>query len=170
MSHRLDGEKEIFMLGIKNVADIEKVLFEKESQIKECSTDLVLLKKAQRSSKWIVNLLDIIQHLLDGGESIEILKKIATNTWLLDTFIEGFTAFDEGWLSDIEIELFSIRKKIIPLRFHDYIAHRRLEYLYKESVDTKVRKICSIIQTIESINAWCLHRLYVLDENPRFGR
>ena len=86
------------MLEVKNNDNIETIIADKESQIKECNNDLLLLKKAQRSSKWIRNLLPIIQQLLDGVESIEILKKIVTNTWLLDTYIEGFTAFDGGWL------------------------------------------------------------------------
>ena len=159
------------MLEIKANDNIESIVVEKEQMIEKCKDELRLLSKAQRTAKWVDGLLDNIRQLRQSGENVDTLKELISDTWLIYDHVEGLIAFDAGWLTNIEITVVSLRKQIVPKTFHNWLSHNSYNHLYSVyRDDTKIKKINIIVNAVESINAWCMHRLYVLDENPRFYR
>lgn len=174
------------MLEVKNVNEIETMnvcvqerISQLQSQMSEAEIELKLLSLVERTSRWFEELLPILTELDNDARNIDVLKKTIRQTRRIDSYIDGLLGFDEGWLTTVQIKITSIRKRLVPMVFHDYLHHRNwfndiyalvetypMAYLNNSKVD----KICLIIKAIESINAWCLHQLYVLDENPRLGR
>lgn len=174
------------MLELKNVVDIETMdrdtqerLSSLHSQLNDAESELKLLNYMRRSSEWFEDLLAVLKELENNSEDIDILKKAIRQTRTVYTYIYALVGFDESWLTSIEIQILHIRGEVVPRIFHEYTHNRdwyRDIYALKDNYptayigDTKVKKISLIGKAIESINAWCLHRLYVLDENPRLGR
>lgn len=173
------------MLEIKNASEIETMdrntqekLSSLHTQLNEAESELKLLIQMRRSSKWFEELVAILKEL-ENGENIEILKKTIRQTYTISNYINALIGFDEGYLTSIEVPILHVRGQVVPRVFHEYGRHRDWYdeiYALKDSYptayfsDTKIKKISLIGKAIESINAWCLHRLYVLDENPRLGR
>ena len=175
------------MLEVKNVLDMETIknnteekISQLQSQINEAENELKLLDSMRRSSKWFEELLTTLKELENNSDNIDILKKTIrqTHSMYYDQ-INALIGFEEGWLTTIEIQILNIRGHVVPKVFHEYSPHRNWYddiYALKDNYptayisDSKTKKISLIGKAIESIGAWCLHRLYVLDENPRFGR
>lgn len=173
------------MLEIKNANEIEvlvdstnNTIAELRSQLDTAETELKLLESAKRTSKWFDESITLI-HQLEAGENIEILKKIISHFLYVENYVEGMIAFDESWLVNISVPLISFRGKAVPDTFHNWSSHKdwfNMVYTMKDKYPTqyisaaKSDYIGVINKSIESIGAWCLHRLYVLDENPRFFR
>lgn len=174
------------MLEVKNVSEIEIMdrdtqdrMSQLKAQIKEAESELELFKLMKQTSKWFESVLPILQELDGNRDNIEVLKKVISYTMLTHHNFTGLIGFDENWILPIETKVISIRLKLVPTAFHEYGHHRNwydeinaLKDRYPTTYinDTKVKKISLIGKAIESINAWCLHRLYVLDENLRFFR
>lgn len=174
------------MLEIKNVLDMEAInattqekLSQLQSQMKETENELKLLDYMRRFLKWFENLIPTLEELEDDETNIDILKKLIRQTRLEYTHITALIGFEEGLVTSIEIQVMTAREQIVPRIFHEYGHHRNWFheiYALKDDYptayinDSKVKKISLIGKSIESINTWCLHRLYVLDENPKLGR
>lgn len=174
------------MLEVKNVVDMEAInnnteekLSQLQSQMKEAENELKLLDSMRRFSKWFEDLYVALKELENDDTNIDILKKVIRQTRLQYTHITALIGFEEGWVTSIEIKVLTARERIVPRIFHEYGHHRdwfHEVYTLKDSYpstyvnDTKAKKISLIGRSIESINSWCLHKLYVLDENPRLGR
>ena len=174
------------MLEIKNATELKKMnnvvnnnIMKINSQLKEAESELKLLNSVERSSKWFKELLPILQELHSNTDNTGILKTIISYTTVINAHVEGLIGFDEGWITSIQIKILSTRRKCIPDTFHKHVHHRNWYYdIYalKDKYPTacinthKVDKISLIGQALESLNAWCLHRLYTLEENPRFCR
>lgn len=153
------------MLEVKS---IDSIMAEKEDMIQKCKEELALLHKAQKTNRWFTEILDTVNQLVEA-ENIEVLKKVIRKARFVDNHVEGFITFDEGLLTSMEIRIMIARNKIVPNQFHEHFTHR-MNHLPAGIDDTHIKKINIIVKSIETISAWCLHRLYVLDENPKFGR
>lgn len=174
------------MLEIKNASEIETMdrntqekLSQLHTQLNEAESELKLLNHMKRSSKWFEELLVNLKELENDGDNITILKKTISQTLFFYNHIDALIGFDEGWLTSIEIQILHVRGQVVPKVFHEYGHHRDWYhdvYALKDNYpiayidDTKAKKISLIGKAVESINVWCLHRLYVLDENPSFRR
>ena len=157
----------------------EEKLSQLQSQMKEAENELKLLDSMRRFSKWFEDLYGALKELENDDTNIDILKKVIRQTRLQYTHITALIGFEESWVTSIEIKVLTARERIVPRIFHEYGHHRdwfHEVYTLKDSYpstyvnDNKAKKISLIGRSIESINSWCLHKLYVLDENPRLGR
>ena len=160
-------------------ATTQEKLSQLQSQMKETENELKLLDYMRRFLKWFENLIPTLKELEDDDTNIDILKKLIRQTRLEYTHITALIGFEERLVTSIEIQVMTARERIVPRIFHEYVHHRNWYheiYALKDDYptayinDSKVKKISLIGKSIESINAWCLHRLYVLDENPKLGR
>ena len=174
------------MLEVKNVLDMEAMntsrqekLSQLQSQMKETENELALLNTMRRFSEWFEDLSATLKELESDDTNIDILKKVIRQTRIQYNYINALIGFEESWVTSIEIKVLTARERIVPRIFHEYGHHRdwfHEVYTLKDSYpstyvnDNKAKKISLIGRSIESINAWCLHRLYVLDENPKLGR
>lgn len=173
------------MLEIKNANEIEALvgstnnsIGELRSQLDTTETELKLLESAKKTSKWFDESITLI-HQLEAGENIEILKEIISHFLYVENKVEGMIAFDESWLANVSEPILSFRIKNVPDTFHKWSIHQdwfKRVYELKDKypsayIETsKSNYIWLITQSIESIGAWCMHRLYILDEQPRFFR
>lgn len=173
------------MLEIKNANEIEvlvdstnNTITELRSQLDTADTELKLLESAKITSKWFDESITLI-HQLEAGENIEILKEIISHFLYFESKVEGMIAFDESWLATVSEPILSFRRKNVPDTFYKWSIHQNWftgVYKLKDKyplayVETdKSNYIGLITKSIESISAWCMHRLYILDEHPRFHR
>lgn len=173
------------MLEIKNSNEIEALvditnstITELRSQLDTAETEVKLLKSAKKTSKWFDESITII-HQLEANETVELLKKVISHFRYYESNVEGMIAFDESWLVNISEPILSFRRKNVPDTFHKWSIHQdwfRGVYKLKDKYPsayietTKSNYIGLITQSIESISAWCMHRLYIIDEKPRFFR
>lgn len=173
------------MLEIKNANEIEVVVDSTNntitalrSQLDTAETELKLLDAASRTEKWVTEAIDLI-HQLESDETVEILKEIISHFLYFESKVEGMIAFDESWLNNISEPILSFRRKNVPDTFYKWSIHQdwytgvyKLKDKYPSAYieTTKSNYIGLITKSIESISAWCMHRLYILDEKPRFFR
>lgn len=174
------------MFEVKNASELESMskvvsnnVANLTSQLKEAESELKLLNMVKQTSKWFDSILPVLQELVNGDrDNTEVLKKVITNTMLMDCHFTALIGFDEGWITSIQVKVTSVRRKLVPDEFHKHVHHRNWYTSVPELKDKyptveigkKVDKIALIARSIESISAWCLHRVYILEENPRFCR
>lgn len=163
------------MLKLKNVVDVEDEILNQKALIKDAQNRLNLLKSIKSTAYWFVEFIELL-HKLEEDESIDTLKDVFAKSRTYHFNMDGLIGFDDVWLKEIQTEIRRIREKIIPQQFHRSciniyneacINDAKLKYnsLYTY---TKKSYIELILGSLDSISSWCLHRIYVLDENPKF--
>ena len=173
------------MLEIKNANEIEALvgstnnsIVELRSQLDTAEKEAKLLQRASKTEKWVTEAINLI-YQLEVDENVKTLKKVISHFRYYESNVEGMIAFDESWLINISEPILSFRRKNVPDTFHKWSIHQdwfRGVYKLKDKYPsayietTKSNYIGLITQSIESISAWCMHRLYIIDEKPRFFR
>lgn len=162
------------MLDIKR-SDISGIISEKEYQLKDIQHQLEFVKSVEKTSQWFDEFIGLLEKLKEK-ETPDILKKVMFKSKSYRKNMDGLVGFDIDWLKDIQSTISKIRRQLVPDRFHMYsystynvecIREAKLEYSILYTA-TKDETITLLFHTMDSICAWCLHRLYVLDENPSF--
>lgn len=169
----------------KNVSDIEKLINgfyydieNLENKIDDINDKIHLLEASHKTSIWIDDILKLANDL-KGDENIDTVISFIQKSANIDSHVTGFILFDKSWLDSIREALESTTNAIVPKTFNEWSYHHNRMIGIMDMVETydfislkdiHRTKITKIIKLIETINAWCLHRWYVLDENPTLAR
>lgn len=132
-----------------------------------------MLKSVEQTKKWIEESV-IIFRQLEVDESMENLKEVIYHIRSFEKYIEGMISISESEFTTFYETVLSFVRRIVPDTFRKWSMHHDwygdVEDKYPSLARSKSDMIGLTCNSLESICAWCMHRLYILDEHPRFRR
>ena len=132
-----------------------------------------MLKTIEQTSKWIEEAVLIFRQL-EVDESKENLKEAIYHLRSFEKYIEGMISLDDNEFTEFYEKVLSFVRKTVPDTFRKWSMHHDwygdIEAKYPSLSRSKSDMIGLMGNSLESICAWSMHRLYVLDEHPRFRR